>query len=113
MEANTKDNAVQRGTRRVLQGTVIGNGMDKTISVRVERTFKHPKYKKYIRRHEKYMAHDEANTANVGDTVRLVECRPLSKTKRWRMSEIVGQAVLPEEAQNENIGADVTGGGES
>lgn len=93
MEANTQQDPVVRGRRRTLQGVVIGNGMEKTISVRVERVFKHPKYKKYIRRHEKYLAHDEANTANVGDTVRLVECRPLSKHKRWRMTEVVAEAV--------------------
>jgi len=94
MESNTQPDASRRGRRRTLQGVVIGNGMDKTISVRVERVFKHPKYKKYIRRHEKYLAHDEANAANVGDTVRIVECRPLSKHKRWRMTEVVAEAIL-------------------
>ncbi len=113
MEASTTQNTSQRGTRRVLQGSVIRNGMDKTIAVRVERVFKHTKYKKYIRRHENYLVHDEENVANVGDIVRLIECRPLSKTKRWRLMDVVDEAVLPEEAQTENIGADISGGGAS
>lgn len=93
MEA-TEQETTQRGRRRTLQGTVVSDGMNKTVSVRVERVFKHPKYKKYIRRHEKYLAHDEENSANVGDTVRIVECRPLSKAKRWRMTEIVSKALV-------------------
>jgi small subunit ribosomal protein S17 len=70
--------------------------MDKTISVRVERLFKHPKYKKYIRKHSKVHAHDETNDANVGDTVELMECRPLSKTKRWRLVRVVERAEIVE-----------------
>ena len=94
MDSNTQDAAVERGRRRVLQGMVVSDGMEKTISVRVERVFKHPKYKKFVRKHTKYLAHDEQNDAQVGDTVRIVECRPLSKNKRWRMSEVVERAVL-------------------
>lgn len=96
MEASTQENN-ERGRRRVLQGIVVGNGMDKTISVRVERTTKHPKYKKYVRTHTKYLAHDEENVANVGDTVRMTECRPLSKSKRWRLTDVVEKAVLLDE----------------
>lgn len=70
--------------------------MDKTISVRVERQSKHPKYKKYVRTHTKYLVHDEENVANVGDTVRMTECRPLSKSKRWRLTDVVAVAVLEE-----------------
>lgn len=76
-----------------MQGIVTSSGMDKTIGVRVERMYKHTKYKKYIRRHEKYLVHDEANAANVGDTVEIVECRPLSKSKRWRMTQVLEAAI--------------------
>lgn len=79
----------QRSRRRVVSGVVTSDRMDKGISVRVERLFKHPKYKKYIRRHSTYHAHDENNECRVGDTVELMECRPLSKLKRWRLVRIV------------------------
>ncbi len=95
MEASTQE-INPRGRRRSLQGIVVGNGMDKTISVRVERQSKHPKYKKYVRTHTKYLVHDEENVANVGDTVRMTECRPLSKSKRWRLTDVVAVAVLEE-----------------
>ncbi len=71
--------------RRVLQGIVVSDGMDKSIVVKVERKFKHPLYKKYIRRSKKYMAHDETNGAKVGDRVSIRECRPLSKRKFWEV----------------------------
>lgn len=71
--------------RRVLQGVVVSDKMDKTVTVLVERRVMHPIYKKYIRRSKKYHAHDEGNSAKVGDTVRIEECRPLSKTKAWRI----------------------------
>lgn len=92
MEASTTDNT-QRARRRSLQGLVIGNGMEKTITVRVERITKHAKYKKYVRKHTKYLVHDEDNAAAVGDTVRMTECRPLSKVKRWRLTDIVTKAI--------------------
>jgi small subunit ribosomal protein S17 len=76
-----------------MQGVVTSTSMDKTIGVRVERLYKHSKYKKYIRRHEKYLAHDEENKAGVGDTVEIVECRPLSKNKRWRMIQVLANAI--------------------
>ncbi|MAE28867.1 MAG: 30S ribosomal protein S17 [Planctomycetota bacterium] len=81
--------AETRNSRRTLQGVVVSDRMDKTITVRVERLFKHPKYKKYIRRHKKYLVHDEENQAGLGDTVDLGECRPLSKNKRWRLLSVV------------------------
>ncbi len=71
--------------RRVLQGIVVSDGMDKSIVVKVERQFMHPLYKKYIRRSKKYMAHDEDNSAKVGDRVSIRECRPLSKRKFWEV----------------------------
>lgn len=87
-----------RNSRRIVQGIVASATTDKTISVRVERMFKHPKYKKYIRRHSKVQAHDEKNECHVGDRVELMECRPLSKTKRYRMVRIVERPSLPEGA---------------
>jgi small subunit ribosomal protein S17 len=71
--------------RRILQGTVVSDKNDKTVIVRVERLVMHPLYKKYIRRSKKYAAHDPDNRFKVGDVVRIRECRPLSKTKRWEV----------------------------
>ena len=71
--------------RRVLQGTVVSDKADKTIVVRVERRVMHPLYKKYITRSKKYAAHDETNRYKVGDLVRIQECRPISKRKRWEV----------------------------
>lgn len=69
--------------RRVLQGTVVSDKADKTIIVRVERRVMHPLYKKFIRTSKRYAVHDEANSSHEGDVVRIVECRPISKRKRW------------------------------
>ena len=74
-------------------GTVVSNKMDKTIVVLVERLVKHSLYKKYIRRRSKFAAHDEQNACQVGDTVLITESRPLSRTKKWRLSKIVEKAV--------------------
>jgi len=82
------------GIRRTLRGTVVSDRMEKTITVRVERIFKHPKYKKYIRRHKKYHAHDEEGLARVGDEVEIRECRPLSKIKRFRLVSVVRKAEI-------------------
>ena len=71
--------------RRILQGVVVGDKTDKTITVRVERRVMHPIYKKIVKRSRKYHAHDEDNRHKVGDVVRIVECRPISKTKSWRV----------------------------
>ncbi len=75
---------------RILQGTVISDAMDKTVVVRVDRRFQHPVYKKFIKRSKKFAAHDEANACKVGDAVRIRECRPKSKSKRWEV--IAGDA---------------------
>ena len=77
---------------RTLQGEVVSDKMDKTITVLVERREKHPLYKKYVRRSSKLHAHDENNECHVGDTVSIVQCRPLSKTKSWRLHSIVERA---------------------
>ncbi len=71
--------------KRILQGVVVSDKQDKTITVRVERRLMHPIYKKFIRRSKKYAAHDEANTAKTGDVVRIRECRPISKNKTWEL----------------------------
>src|ERR1041384_7255444 len=76
---------VSRGNRKERTGEVISNKMAKTIVVRVERRFPHPRYKKVVTSYNKFYAHDEKNEAQVGDKVRIVETRPLSKTKRWRL----------------------------
>lgn len=71
--------------KRILQGVVVSDKMDKTIVVKVERRVMHPVYKKFVRRSKKYHAHDEANQFKSGDTVRIRECRPLSRSKRWEV----------------------------
>jgi small subunit ribosomal protein S17 len=78
-----------RGRRQERRGVVVSSGMDKTIVVRVDAVKAHPKYQKVVRRSTKFHAHDEENQAKVGDVVRIVETRPLSKTKNWRLAEIV------------------------
>jgi len=80
------------GRRQERRGVVVSDKGDKTIVVKVDMIKSHPKYKKVIRRSTRFHAHDEANTAGVGDIVRIVETRPLSKTKRWRLAEIVEKA---------------------
>ncbi len=82
-----------RGMKRQLVGTVVSNKMNKTVIVQVERLVKHKLYHKFIRRRSKFSAHDESNTCQIGDKVLLSESRPLSKTKRWRVSQIVEKAV--------------------
>jgi small subunit ribosomal protein S17 len=82
----------ERGARAERRGVVVSSAMDKTIVVRVETLKAHRRYKKIIRRSTKFHAHDEQNEANVGDVVRIVETRPLSKTKRWRLAEVVEAA---------------------
>ena len=78
--------------RRTLTGTVVSDKMEKTVVVQVERTLMHQKYKKYISRRDKYMAHDPENQCGIGDLVRIMETRPISRTKRWRLVEIVEKA---------------------
>lgn len=81
-----------RGRRKSRNGVVISDAMDKTVVVSVEQTVTHQLYGKIYRRRHKFHAHDEANEARVGDTVRIVETRPLSKTKRWRVIEVLERA---------------------
>ena len=83
----------ERGMRRQVVGTVISNKSDKTVTVLVERLVKHRMYHKYVRRRAKFAAHDKDNACQIGDKVLITESRPLSKTKRWRVSEIVEKAV--------------------
>jgi ribosomal protein uS17 len=82
----------ERGRRQERRGVVVSDKGDKSIVVKVEMVRAHPKYKKVVRRSNKLHAHDENNTAGVGDVVRVVETRPLSKTKRWRLAEVVQKA---------------------
>lgn len=82
-----------RGMKRQLVGTVLSNKMDKTATVQVERLVRHSVYRKYIRRRGRFAAHDERNECGVGDRVLISESRPLSKTKRWRISRIIEKAV--------------------
>jgi ribosomal protein uS17 len=82
----------ERGRRQERQGTVVSDAMEKTIVVRVDVVKAHPRYKKVVRRSVKFHAHDETSQAKVGDVVRIVETRPLSKTKRWRLAEVVEAA---------------------
>ncbi len=83
-----------RNNRRTVRGVVVGDKMDKTVTVQVERVYKHPMYKKYVRSHSKYHAHDEQGEARVGDTVELMSCRPLSKLKRWRLLRVLTKATI-------------------
>ena len=96
MSENVKEETVakttERNDRKTRRGYVVSDKMDKTVVVEVEDRVKHPLYGKVIRRTSKVKAHDEANTAGVGDRVRLMETRPLSATKRWRLVEILEKA---------------------
>ena len=86
----------ERGLRKERMGWVISDRMQKTVIVSVERTVMHPKYKKYLKRRTKVKAHDEQNQSHVGDRVLIVECRPLSRDKRWRVSRILARAKTTE-----------------
>jgi small subunit ribosomal protein S17 len=81
-----------RSSRRIKQGRVASNKMDKTIVVVSETRVPHPTYGKIVRKSSRFKAHDEKNEANIGDIVRIAECRPLSRDKRWRLVEIVEKA---------------------
>lgn len=82
----------ERGSRRTLVGTVVSDKMDKTVVVRVERLVQDQRYKKYVRRYSRFLAHDEQNNCSVGDRVQIIEHRPLSKRKRWKVQEMVVRA---------------------
>ena len=92
---NTQAEAADRGRnrRKVRIGVVTSDAMDKTVTVSVERRFPHPLYGKAVKRTKRYHAHDENNEYRVGDTVRITETRPLSKTKRWRVIELMSRPV--------------------
>jgi small subunit ribosomal protein S17 len=81
-----------RGQRRTLVGQVVSDKMDKTVVVRVERLVQDAQYQKYVRRYSRFMAHDEENNCGVGDRVRIIEHRPLSKRKRWKVQETLTKA---------------------
>jgi len=83
---------ITRKERKQRTGRVVSNRMDKSITVAVDRQIKHPIYGKFITKTTKYMAHDENNEANIGDIVKIMETRPLSKRKRWRLIEIIEKA---------------------
>jgi len=80
---------VERNLRKTKLGVVSSNKMDKTITVSVERKVKHPLYGKFVKKSTKFHAHDEKNECSIGDTVKIMESRPMSKTKRWRLVEVV------------------------
>ena len=83
----------ERGQKRAMIWTVVSDKMDKTVVVRVERLVQDTRYKKYIRRYSRFMAHDESNSCTNGDQVRIIEHRPLSKRKRWKVQDTVTKAV--------------------
>lgn len=98
-ETNTAP-APARGIKKERLGQVISSKMAKTIVVRVERRFPHPKFKKVVTQFNKFYAHDEKNEAQPGDRVRIQECRPLSRTKRWRLVEVVEKNTEPARTAN-------------
>ena len=83
----------QTNAKKIQRGVVVSDRGDKTIRVEIEWMYKHPKYGKYLRKTTKFGVHDEKNEANVGDTVEITECRPMSKTKTWRLVKVVEKAV--------------------
>ncbi|HLF62465.1 MAG TPA: 30S ribosomal protein S17 [Saprospiraceae bacterium] len=83
---------IERKLRKQRVGVVTSNKMQKTITVSVERRLRHPIYGKFVKKSKKFLAHDEDNACNIGDTVRIMETRPLSKRKRWRLVEVVERA---------------------
>ena len=92
MKAMSTNEQTERQSRKVRQGYVVSDKMDKTVVVRVDRRTTHPLYRKTITQSKRYHAHDETNDVKVGDLVRITETRPLSKTKRWRVMEVVERA---------------------
>lgn len=93
-----------RGLRKERSGIVVSDRMQKTVVVSVERTVMNPKYKKYLRRRTKVKAHDDSNQCRIGDRVLIVECRPLSRDKRWRVSQVLERSKMSEAEQS--TGAD-------
>ena len=92
-----------RGRRKVLIGTVVSDKMDKTVVVKVERVYRHPMYGKVVKSHKKFYAHDENNQCKIGDVVKIMETRPLSKLKRWRVVEILERKeMMPHDTTTNN-----------
>ena len=89
MSETTTETTLTRNLRKTRTGVVSSNKMDKTIVVKVERKIKHPLYGKFLKKTTSFHAHDEKNECSIGDTVKIMESRPLSKTKRWRLVEVV------------------------
>lgn len=92
-EDMSENTTTERNQRKTRTGVVVSDAMDKTVTVNIERRFAHPLYGKGMKRTKKYHAHDEKNEYQIGDTVRIVETRPLSKTKRWRVLELIERSV--------------------
>ena len=88
-ETTTPETSLDRNLRKTRIGVVSSNKMDKTITVKVERKIKHPLYGKFLKKTTSFHAHDEKNECSIGDTVKIMESRPMSKTKRWRLVEVV------------------------
>ena len=88
----SENNTETRASRKVREGVVVSDSMDKTVVVAVIERVRHPKYNKFVLQTKRLYAHDEANDVNVGDKVRVMETRPLSKTKRWRVAEVLERA---------------------
>jgi small subunit ribosomal protein S17 len=88
----SEQSTTDRSRRKVRTGVVVSDGMDKTVMVRIDRQVRHALYDKTVRRSTKLAAHDETNDAHVGDTVRVMETKPISKSKRWRVVEVVERA---------------------
>ena len=82
----------KRRHRKIRRGTVVSNRMDKTVSVAIVRSYQHPLYKKVVRSTKKILAHDEQNNCNIGDVIQVIESRPLSRRKRWRVQSIISAA---------------------
>ncbi len=91
MSTEEKDGIQKRGQRKIRTGTVISNRADKTIVVEVTRTAPHPVYHKVVKRRGKFIAHDEKNESQIGDVVKIMETRPISKTKCWRLLEVISR----------------------
>ena len=90
----------EQGRRKTLVGEVVGNKMVKTVSVRVDRQMKHPKFKRYVRRSRTFLAHDETNLCQPGDRVKIIESRPLSRHKRWRVMAVLERLESQESRRN-------------
>jgi small subunit ribosomal protein S17 len=99
-----------RNQRRTLEGTVTGDRCEKTITVEVQRTYRHPKYKKYVRKLARYHAHDEKGEAKKGDRVEIRSCRPISRTKRWMLVRVIDRAVAVDAVDSVSGLAAATGG---